>query len=114
MSLPHPSPEVVAAVKGAVKWFEAHEVKDIRVEKLHAGTPQRDARVVAAPGNVLWARFYDLKTERPFFCDRDGVMKFDVSEIGYERRNGYSWYNDDGLEVLKRYEKWEEKYGMGK
>ena len=33
MSLPHPSPEVVAAVKGAVKWFEAHEVKDIRVAK---------------------------------------------------------------------------------
>lgn len=25
-----------------------------------------------------------------FFCDRDGIKKYDISEIGYERRNSYS------------------------
>lgn len=111
MSLPHPSPEVVAAVKGAVKWFEAHEVKDIRVEKLHAGTPQRDARVVAAPGNVLWARFYDLKTERPFFCDRDGIKRDTLSEVGQERRGGYAWYTDAPRHVIDAYPGWLESIG---
>ena len=41
MSIPHPSPEIVAAVKGAVAWFETHAVKDIRVERVPVipGTP---------------------------------------------------------------------------
>ena len=43
-----------------------------------------------APG--LWARFYEIGTNRPIFCDRDGVAKHDLSEIGYERRNGYACY----------------------
>jgi len=33
----------------------------------------------------LWARFYTLEDNRPFFSDRDGVKKFDISEIGHER-----------------------------
>ncbi len=57
----------------------------------------------------LWARFYTLEDNRPFFSDRDGVKKFDISEIGHERRNGYSWYNSDGLKVLKKYEQWKKR-----
>lgn len=45
MSIPHPSPEIVAAVKGAVAWFETHAVKDIRVERVPDGSPKGDARV---------------------------------------------------------------------
>ena len=50
-----------------------------------------------------------LEDNRPFFCDRDGVKKYDISEIGYERRNGYSWYNNAGLKVLKKYEQWKKQ-----
>ena len=57
----------------------------------------------------LWARFYELETNRPFFCDRDGIKKYDISEIGYERRNGYSWYNNGGLKVLAKYKEWKKK-----
>lgn len=64
------------------------------------------------PCPPLWARFYTIDGNRPFFCDRDGVMRFDLSEIGYERRNGYRWYNSDGMKVLKRYESWARKYGL--
>lgn len=53
--------------------------------------------------------FYTLEDNRPFFCDRDGVKKYDISEIGYERRNGYSWYNNAGLKVLKKYEQWKKQ-----
>ena len=54
----------------------------------------------------MWARFYDLDTNRPFFSDRDGIKKYDISQIGHERRTGYSWYNRDGSTVLSRYKMW--------
>lgn len=106
MSIPHPSPEIVAAVKGAVAWFETHAVKDIRVKRVPDGSPKGDARVVSAPGNVLWARFYDLETGKPFFCGRDGVKHATLAEIEKERRGGYSWYTNAPQRVLDRYAKW--------
>ncbi len=106
MSIPDPSPEIVAAVKGAVAWFEAHAVKDIRVERVPDGSPKGDARVVSAPGNVLWARFYDLEIGKPFFCGRDGVKHATLAEIEKERRGGYSWYTNAPQRVLDRYAKW--------
>ena len=39
----------------------------------------------------MWARFYEIDTNRPFFCGRDGVKKYALAEIEYERRNGYAW-----------------------
>lgn len=106
MSIPDPSPEIVAAVKGAVAWFETHAVKDIRVERVPDGSPKGDARVVSAPGNILWARFYDLETGKPFFCGRDGVKHATLAEIEKERRGGYSWYTNAPQHVLDRYAKW--------
>ena len=106
MSIPHPSPEIVAAVKGAVAWFETHAVKDIRVERVPDGSPKGDARVVSAPGNILWARFYDLETGKPFFCGRDGVKHATLAEIEKERRGSYSWYTNAPQRVLDRYAKW--------
>lgn len=52
------------------------------------------------------ARFYELETNRPFFCDRDGVPKYDIAQIGEERRNGYAWYGNWGEGVAKAYAKW--------
>lgn len=106
MSIPDPSPEIVAAVKGAVAWFETHAVKDIRVKRVPDGSPKGDARVVSAPGNVLWARFYDLETGKPFFCGRDGVKHATLAEIEKERRGGYAWYTNAPQRVLDRYAKW--------
>ena len=70
-----------------------------------------DIRVVADPtAPPLWARFYDLEEGRPFFCDRDGQPKRDIQDIGYERRNGYSWYSNSPAALYKRYETWKKKY----
>ena len=54
----------------------------------------------------LLARFYDLETGKPLFCDRDGVKKTSMAEIGDERRNGYSWYSNGFEWLQKKYEKW--------
>lgn len=102
MSLEKPSPEVIRCVKAAAAWFENARITGIRVEKVD-GDRQVIADSTAPP---LWARFYDLETGRPFFCDRDGVKKSQLSEIGKERRNGYAWYGSWGESVASEYAKW--------
>lgn len=95
MSLDNPSPEVVRAVEGAIAWLESAKLTGIRVnvekdEKGPKGTNKVVVKDPAAP--PLWARFYDLATNKPVFVDRDGVPKPAIADIGYERRNGYAWY----------------------
>ena len=50
----------------------------------------------------LWARFYDIETNRPIFCDRDGIPKQSLKEIGHERRNGYAWYGEWPSKLLEQ------------
>ncbi|BCU77330.1 pectate lyase [Luteolibacter sp. LG18] len=113
MSLEHPSPEVIAAVEGAVAWFESAKVTGIRLEKKPDAEGKKGVNLVVVPDPAappLWARFYDLKTGKPFFCDRDGVPKATIAEIGYERRNGYSWYGTwpQGM-IEKSYPEWRKR-----
>ena len=104
MSLEDPTPDVVGAVRARplVRGFEAHRhPPDDRRRR------QEDrARPDAPP---LWARFYEIGTNRPFFCGRDGVKKDTLAEIEAERRNGYAWYGDWGRRVLERHARWEKE-----
>lgn len=110
MSLPNPSPEIIASVEGAMEWFKSSKINGLQKEYFTNSEGKKDYRMVSCTGcEPLWARFYELDTNRPFFCDRDGVKKYDISEIGHERRNGYSWYNNGGMKVLKKYEKWKKE-----
>lgn len=108
MSLEKPSSEVRAAIEGAVAWFEAHKVVGQRLgtEKDKDGKENR----VMTPdpkAPALWARFYDLNTGVPFVCDRDGIPKAKLADIGYERRNGYSWFGEYARDLLaKDYPAW--------
>jgi PelA/Pel-15E family pectate lyase len=58
----------------------------------------------------LWARFYEIETDRPIFAGRDGVKKYDLAEIEAERRNGYAWYGNWGTAVAERYAAWKRKW----
>src|SRR5262249_23476136 len=94
MSLDHPSPEVRQAEQGAVAWLESAKINGIRVERRpDSQAPRGFNKVVIADLTAppIWARFYEIGTNRPIFSDRDGVAKHDLAEIGYERRNGYNW-----------------------
>lgn len=107
MSLPQPSEEIIAAVEGAVAWFRDSRIEGLKKEYFINADGKKDYKMVPCQGcPPLWGRCYDLDINRPFFSDRDGIKKYDISEIGHERRNGYSWYNSDGLKVLKKYEQW--------
>ena len=105
MSIPEPSPEVVRCVKDGVAWFTSAKIEGMRVVKIN-GDRQMIADATAPP---LWARFYDLATGRPFVCDRDGVKKPQLADIGKERRNGYAWYGSWGEALLKEYSNWPQR-----
>jgi pectinesterase len=102
MSIENPSTEVIGAVKAAVMWFDSAKLTGIRQRWLYG-----DKAIIKDPNAPpLWARFYEIQTNRPIFSGRDGVKKYDMAEIEAERRNNYGWYGNWGEAVIKRYEKW--------
>jgi pectinesterase len=107
MSIKNPSPEVITAVNSAVAWLEKSKLTGIKIENKIGENGKQD-RVVVQDANAepLWARFMELENNTPFFCDRDGVKKATLAEIGYERRNGYAWYTNEPKEVLDNYLNW--------
>lgn len=106
MKIPNPSPEIIASIKGAVKWFDEHKIVDMKFERYRDEQGERNARLVPSKGERVWGRFYDLETEKPFVCDRDGVKKDNLNEIGKERRGGYTWYDSAPDKVLDAYPEW--------
>lgn len=112
MTVPSPDSRIKAAVHGAMKWFDDNKVLGYRYE--HVGTPKTptsDSHLVpdSAAGPV-WGRYYDLADCRIYVCDRDGVPRRTLPEIGQERRGGYGWYNSEPAELYRKYEKWAKKY----
>ena len=108
MSIEEPSAAVVEAIEAAIAWFEQSQLKGIRwVEK-------RDDRVVVQDreGGPIWARFYEIGSNRPIFVGRDGVVRYSVAEIDHERRTGYNWYVDAPAKLLQKdYPKWKSVVG---
>lgn len=102
MSLENPSPEVKRAVEAGVKWFNKAKLTGLRY------TRENNERKIVPDETAppLWARFYEIGTNRPMFSGRDGIKKYSVAEIEAERRNGYAWYGDWGNSVLNRYSTW--------
>ncbi|MBM1104546.1 pectate lyase [Aurantibacter crassamenti] len=92
MSIENPSDEIKEAIKGGVSWLRKVAIKGVRLDKVKNPDGRTDRKLVPdkkAP--LLWARFYELETNRPLYLDRDSVFRYDFSEIGYERRSGYGY-----------------------
>lgn len=107
MDIKNPSKEIIASVNGAEKWFETHSIEGIKLKTEIQADGQSNRLVVedkTAPR--IWARFYDLDTEMPYFCDRDGIKRKTFAEMGYNRRNGYSWYTYAPENAIKKYTQW--------
>lgn len=113
MSIEQPDARVVAAVDAAVAWFNSARLSGVRwIEKEDKSVPGGVSRTVvkdpAAP--PLWARFYEIGTNRPVFEGRDGVVRYSVLEIEAERRNGYGWYTEEPQRLFSRdYPAWEKR-----
>lgn len=106
MSLDKPSPQVAEAVAAGIAWFESVKLAGIRQAVIDG-----DKAIVADPdAPPLWARFYEIGTNRPIFSGRDGVKKYRMAEIEAERRNGYAWYGTWGQALVSEYARWREKW----
>lgn len=113
MDIDNPSPSVKEAVINAVKWFDANKIEGIKIDTEIDKDGRKNKIVVEdKSASAIWARFYDLQTGKPFFCDRDGIKKNTLDEIGYERRNGYMWYTTSPEKLFKKYQSWSKKMGI--
>ena len=72
----------LAPLPRAIAWFKRSEI---------------------APG--IWARMYELETNRPVYGDHDGKIRYRVEDLSPERQTGYSWRGPYGVAgVISYYE----------
>jgi len=93
MSIESPSPEIVEAVEGAVRWFRKAAVTGVRVVTVaDASQPGgQDRRLVEDPeAEPVWARYYEIGTNRPMFIEQ-GVVKYSLAELSHSHRIGHGW-----------------------
>lgn len=110
MELPEPDSRVRRAIHSAMRWFDDHKITGYRLTHTDASGNHNATLVKDPDASPLWARFYDLESATPFVCDRDGKPKRSLEEIGHERRNGYSWYNQNPADLYGRYAAWCRKW----
>lgn len=117
MKIHRPSPEVKRAIEGAVAWFEQTKLEGLSVHWVRdASLPRGIDRVVEANQSAppMWARFYEIGTNRPLFVGRDGVPHDHLADIEHERRIDYSWLGEYADKLLeKEYPAWRAKWGHG-
>jgi len=109
-------------VQYAVAWFKESEILETRVKVIPAPemvTPYRISRTdrvaehdPSAP--PIWTRYYELKTHRPLFCNRDSKVVYSLAEVDRERRDGYAWYTYAPQKILNLYPAWQQKWAKEK
>lgn len=117
MSIPNPDKRIQDAVNGAMAWFDKYKLTGLRVERTGSRDDwyNADARLVRdSTAKPIWGRFYDLGHNEPFVCDRDGIPRRDMQDIGFERRLGYGWYTDSPMFLYSRYERWAKENNVRK
>ncbi len=119
MRFESPSDEMKSAMASAVDWLESVELPGVKVSRVEAPreeferhTADFDVVVVSDPqAPPLWARHYEIGTNRPIFAGRDGLKKYTLAEIAKERRTGTVWYGGWPLKLLKNeYPLWKAKH----
>ena len=113
MSIDKPSPEIKNAIQSAVQWLEAVKIVGIKTKDISdASQPKgKDRIVIEDPNSTVWARFYELETNKPFFVGRNSIPKNSLAEIENERRVGYAYYGTWPKNLLeKEYPIWEKKW----
>lgn len=100
MDLDNPSTAIIQSVHAAVSWYEQ--------SKITGKTWVRGAASLSDDKNApsLWARFYEIGTNKPVFGDRDDSIHYVVGEVSEERRLGYAWYTTAPNKVLEKYALW--------
>ncbi|WP_323845408.1 pectate lyase [Microbulbifer magnicolonia] len=107
MELEQPSENVARVIVSAHDWFQKNQIRGYRWEK--AGEEYRELLPDENAG-PLWARFYEVGSDRPVFGDRDGSVHYDIRELSRERTLGYGWYTEHPHKVLKKFAAWRQRH----
>jgi PelA/Pel-15E family pectate lyase len=118
MDIKNPDGRIIKSVNAAIQWMVKSKIlytKVVRVDAPPLVTPFRVSksdRVVVTDSTAppIWTRYYELKTNRPLFCNRDSKVVYSLAEVDRERRDGYGWYTYAPQKVLDKYPAWKEKY----
>ena len=114
MTIEKPFDEIKTSIKAAVSWLESVKIVGLRIENIKdVSQPKgKDRIVVLDPNSTIWARFYELETNKPFFAGRNSMVKYSLAEIENERRVGYAYYGTWPATLLaKDYPEWLKRVG---
>jgi PelA/Pel-15E family pectate lyase len=112
MAIERPTPEIIAAIEGAMSWFKSVPISGARIEQVRREDGRLERVLISDPtAPPLWARFYELRTNRPLYLDRDSIFRYDYSQVGYERRSGYAYHGTWPASLLAdEYPAWRAKH----
>jgi PelA/Pel-15E family pectate lyase len=88
------------AIDAAADWLAKTKLTGVRVDKVKSEAERFEFHeadfdvVVSADPQAppIWARHYEIGTDRPVFAGRDAVKRYALAEIERERRTGTPWY----------------------
>ncbi|UOQ97540.1 pectate lyase [Hymenobacter sp. 5317J-9] len=116
MGVEQPSPAVRKAIESAVAWFQKVKLTGYTMKEIAAPGEKsgRDRVIVPEAGATLWARFYELDTDRPIYVGRDSKVHYQLSEIENERRAGYLYAGTWPAKLLEKdYPAWQKRVSTG-
>ncbi|WP_286130516.1 pectate lyase [Solirubrum puertoriconensis] len=117
MAVDQPTSEIKLAIKAGVAWLNEVKMPGLTVKLIEDPKQPsgRDRVIVPEAGANVWARFYDLETNKPFYVGRAGEKKPNLADIENERRAGYAYAGTWPEKLLtKAYPKWQHKWENGK
>lgn len=115
MRIKNPSEKCKQSIKAAIEWLEKVKIVGFKYVDIVSSTEKngKDRVIIDDPNSIIWARFYEIETNRPFFSGRDSRKKFAVFEIEVERRTGYAWYGTWPEKLLKTdYPEWKSRINV--
>ncbi|MFM6925644.1 MAG: pectate lyase, partial [Ferruginibacter sp.] len=115
MRIENPSTAIIESVNAATTWFEKVKITGYKFVDVAAPNEKSGKDRVLLPDStgILWARFYDVDTNEPFFSGRDSQRHKTIAEVENERRIGYAWYGTWPAKLLAtEYPAWKIKWGL--
>ena len=98
MTLPNPSPELVAAIEGGLAWLDRVKIAGLAPNKVD-GKPVEVSDTSST--RFYWARFYGLTDNKPVFPGRDGVLYTSFEEMAANNKLGYDYFSTRPESTLK-------------
>ena len=111
MEISDPSPAVINSVQGAIDWLDKHRIKNTRWEIFTNKEGLKTGRLYPILKQETCGPAFMIRIQNcHLFAIATVLRKKTLEEIGYERRNGYSWYTTGPQEVIDKYPDWKAKW----